>query len=95
MIAYFIAVDVPIGELSIAVERTSFNGNPEFYLRYGSLPSVTDYTLSNYYYSDDPSFSIVKPNSGVWFLGVFGRKAEGSSDTWFSVSAAGELLIFL
>ncbi len=86
---YSLLVNDSVGELAINIIRTSYNGNPEFYLQYGAVPNLQAFVRQRFYYSVPLDISVRNPKVGQWILGVFGRKTQVNTTATYEISMDG------
>jgi len=89
-IYYYFDIETELVEFAFSYEKTSNQGNPQFYLLYEELPSLSVFDLQLfYYYGYDPEIDpliVTNPALGRWYIGVYGCKAEQSDATEFVIS---------
>jgi len=71
---YFTDITEDYDSLIMTFAKTSTAGDPEFYIDYKKVPTLTSYMGKSVYYVPSKSLTIKTPRQGRYFIGVYGRE---------------------
>ena len=68
-------IEVPVGTVNLLIMKDGGTGDSDLYLKAGSQPTKTSYTMRKTLTGNKEHISLQNPQPGTWHIGVYGYKA--------------------